>query len=148
MALVALGVGLWLAPRIVVAAAENLSVDQMKAKVAVTKLSDRPPLCLRISEKQLDAANAAYTAGDSEKAKAALNDVAAFAELARDYSVQTHKHEKQSEIEVRKMVRKLADLKHEVTFQDQQAIQETIDDLQRVRDDLLKAMFPKVGNKK
>ena len=69
----------------------------------------------RIAERQLDAADRFYVAGDSEKAQAALADVIAFSELARDYAIQSHKHEKQSEIAIRKMARKLADLKHTVS---------------------------------
>jgi hypothetical protein len=81
-------------------------------------------------------------AGDAEKAQTALVDVTAFAELARDYAIQAHKHEKQSEIAIRKMARKLANLKHSVGHEDQQQIQDVIDHLQKIRDDLLAAMFP------
>jgi hypothetical protein len=82
-------------------------------------------------------------------AKAALTDVVAFSELARDYAIQSHKHQKQTEIAVRKMARKLNDLKHTVAHDDQPAVQDAIDRLQRVRDDLLLAMFPhgKKGDK-
>ena len=71
----------------------------------------------------------------------------AFAELARDYSIQTHKHEKQSEITIRRMTHKLAALKHSVTHEEQEQVQSTIERLERIRDDLLVAMFPKVGKK-
>ncbi len=123
------------------------SLEDLKARIAKAAVSDRPPLCLQLSEMQLNAAGRYFALGDGDQAKAALTDVAAFAELARDYSIQSHKHEKQSEIGVRKMVRKLNDLKHTVTLEDQPQIDDTINRLQRVRDDLLAAMFPK-GNKK
>ena len=41
------------------------------------------------------------------------------------------------------MTRKLNDLKHLVSREDQTAVQNAVDRLQRVRDDLLLAMFPK-----
>jgi hypothetical protein len=119
------------------------SIEELKDRVTKASIVDRPPLCMRISERQLEAADKFYVAGDVEKAQAALVDVAAFAELARDAAVQSHKHEKQSEIAVRKMTRKLADLKHTVAHDDQKQIQDTIDRLERVRDDLLAAMFRK-----
>jgi hypothetical protein len=130
-------------PSILIGGAEQPTVEELKERVANARVSDRPGLCIHISEQQLDAANKLYTAGDSEKAKAALADVIAFSELARDYAIQSHKHEKQSEIAIRKMARKLADLKHTVSHEDQDQIQTTIDRLQRIRDDLLAAMFPK-----
>jgi hypothetical protein len=100
-------------------------------------------LCIHISELQLNAAGRFYVAGDGEQAKAALTDLVAYAELARDYSIQSRKHEKQSEIAIRRMARKLADLKHTVSREDQEQIQNAVDRLQRIRDDLLMAMFPK-----
>jgi hypothetical protein len=100
-------------------------------------------LCIHISERQLDAADRFYVAGDSEKAQAALADVVAFSELAGDYSIHSHKHEKQSEIAIRKMAHKLADMKHTVSHDDQEQVQTAVDRLQRIRDDLLAAMFPK-----
>jgi len=127
--------------------AEEPSLEDLKTRVANAKISDRPPLCLQICERQLGAVSRFYAAGDSEQAKAALADVVAFAELTRDYAIQSRKHEKQSEIAIRRMIRKLADLKHTVPHEDQEQVQATMDRLQRIRDDLLAAMFPKVGKK-
>lgn len=123
------------------------SVEELKARVANTNVPDRPPLCIRIAERRLDEADKFYVAGDSEKAQAALADVMAFAESARDYSIQSHKHEKPSEIAIRKMARKLESLKHTVTHEEQAPLQNTVDRLERIRDDLLAAMFPKGSNK-
>jgi hypothetical protein len=127
---------------------EETTVDELKGRLANTSIVDRPPLCVRISEQQMATAGRFYVAGDSDKAQAALADVVAFSELARDYAIQSHKHEKQSEIAIRKMARKLADLKHTVSREEQEPIQNAIEHLQHARDDLLVAMFPKVGKKK
>ena len=128
--------------------ARDLSVAELKGRLANARIAERPALCLEISERELDEANQFYTAGDDAKAAAALGDVAAYSELARDYAIQAHKHEKQSEIAVRKMARRLADLKHSVTHDEQKGVQETIDRLEHVRDDLLAAMFPDGGKKR
>ena len=123
--------------------ARDVTIEELKGRVSNVSVAERPMLCIQISERQVDAADQFYVAGDSEKAQAALVDVTAFSELARDYAIQSHKHEKQSEIAIRKMVRKLSNLKHAVTVEDQKQIQDAIDHLQRIRDDLLMAMFPK-----
>jgi hypothetical protein len=130
----------------VVSRADEPNVEEMKERVANVSIGDRPSLCLRISERQLDAADKSYMAGESEKGDAALKDVVAFSELARDYAIQAHKHEKQAEIAIRKMANKLIGLKHTVGHEDQEEVQKTIDRLQHIRDDLLEAMFSK-GNK-
>jgi hypothetical protein len=126
---------------------EQPALEELKARVPNASIADRPVLCIRISELQLGAADRLYVAGDSGQAQAALADVVAFSELARDYSIQSHKHEKQSEIAIRKMARKLADMKHTVSHDDQEQVQTTVDRLQRIRDDLLAAMFSKGNNK-
>jgi len=123
-------------------AARDATVEELKERAANASVAERPALCIRISERQLDEADRLYAAGDSGKGQTALVDVTAFAELARDYAIQSHKHEKQSEIAVRKMARKLANLKHTVAHEDQEQIQNAIDRLERIRDDLLAAMFP------
>jgi len=123
--------------------AKDQSVDELKARLSSTSIGDRPSLCLQIAELQLNDADKLYSALENEKAQSDLTDVVAFSELARDYAIQSHKHQKQSEIAVRKMTRKLNDLKHLVSREDQTAVQNAIDRLQRVRDDLLLAMFPK-----
>ncbi|HEY6765429.1 MAG TPA: hypothetical protein VI386_11700 [Candidatus Sulfotelmatobacter sp.] len=119
------------------------TLEQLKARLASAPESERPRLCVEIAERQLASATKLFADGESEKAKAALSDVATFAESARDAEVQSHKRLKQTEITVRKMTHKLADLKHMVTHDEQAAVQNTIDRLQRVRDDLLTTMFPK-----
>src|SRR5271163_1483679 len=109
---------------------EQPSLEELKGRLAGTSVGDRSPLCLEISERQLGAAGRFYVAGDSEQAKAAQADVIAFSGLARDYAIQSHKHEKQSEIAIRRMVRKLVDLKHTVSHEDQEEVQRTIDRLE------------------
>lgn len=125
------------------ATAQPPTVEELKARLSSTSIPDRPKLCVEIAERQLDASDKLFAATESDKAQAALTDVVAFAQLARDYSIQSHKHQKQTEIAVRKMARKLNDIKHVVVHADQAPVQEAIRELQRVSDDLLAAMFTK-----
>jgi hypothetical protein len=124
-------------------AGKEPTVEELKARVSSAPIGDRPRLCLQIAEQQLASTDKLYGAEGNEKARASLADAVAFAELARDYSIQSRKHQKQTEISVRRMVRKLGDIKHAVPHDEQLAVQNAIDSLERVRDDLLRAMFPK-----
>ncbi|MBZ5683934.1 MAG: hypothetical protein LAP86_02760 [Acidobacteriia bacterium] len=119
------------------------TVEELKARVSAANVGDKAKICLEIAEKQLNAANKQYTADDIEKAQTSLTDVVAFSELARDYSLQSHKHQKRTEIAIRSMTRKLNDLLHVVGREEQGPLKEAIKHLERVRDDLLAAMFPK-----
>jgi hypothetical protein len=119
------------------------TIDELKARLASASLGDRPHLCVQIAQKQLAEADKFYAANELEKGQAALTDVVAFSELARDYAIQSHKYQKQTEIAARSMTRKLTDLLHTLPHDDQTPVRDAINRLQRVRDDLLFAMFPK-----
>ena len=120
-------------------------MDQLKARVASTSLPDRPHLCIQIAEKQLNESDKLYAAADVPKAQEFLTDVVAYSELARDYAIQTHKYQKQSEIAVRRMSRKLTAILHTLGHEEQAPVKDAVDRLQRVSDDLLASMFKKAG---
>lgn len=119
------------------------TVEQLKARLATVSIGARPQLCVEIAERQLAETNKLYTADEVEKAQAPLSDVTAFSELARDYAIQSRKRQKQTEIAVRAMARRLSDILHTLPHDDQGPVRESINRLQHVCDDLLSAMFPK-----
>ncbi len=145
--ILAAGLTVWLVVCPTLAGRNEPTIDELKERAANASAADRPALCIRVCERQLENADKLYIAGDSEKGQAALEDVSTYAEMARDSAVQNHKHQKQIEISVRKMIRKLTDLKHTVSHEEQEEIQKTVDRLERVRDDLLGDMFPKGGKR-
>ena len=119
------------------------SVEELKARLSSTSIGDRPRLCVQIAQKQLDETGKLYSAAELEKAQAALTDVVAYSELARDYAIQSHKYQKQTEIAVRAMTRKLTSIAHSLGHEDQAPVLDAINRLERVRDDLLATMFKK-----
>jgi len=124
-------------------ATEDPALDAMKARLSSTSIGDRPHLCVQIAEHQLAETDKLYATADIEKAQVTLTDVVAYSELARDYAIQSHKYQKQTEIATRVMTRKLTEIMHALAHDDQVPVQDAIDRLQRVRDDLLAAMFKK-----
>lgn len=122
---------------------EEPTLEQLKASVSTAKPGDKAKLCVQIAERQLDESDRLYAASNYEKAQAALMDVVTYAELARDYAIQSHKHEKQTEIAAREMTRKLNEILHSLGRDDQPPLEDAINRLERVRDDLQSAMFKK-----
>ena len=119
------------------------TIDQMKAKLASISIGDKPHLCVQIAQRQMAETIKLYAATEDEKAQAAMTDVVAFSELARDYAIQSHKYQKQTEIAVREMTRKLIEIMNTLGHDDQAPVRDAVTRMQRVRDDLLTAMFPK-----
>jgi hypothetical protein len=119
------------------------ALEAMKAKLSSASIGDRPHLCVQIAEHQLTETDKLYAAFEVEDAQTKLTDVVTYSEMARDYAIQSHKYQKQTEIAVRVMSRKLSEVLHVLGRDEQAPVREAINRLQRVRDDLLMAMFPK-----
>ena len=115
----------------------------MKAHVSSANVGDRPRICVQIAQKQLAEADKLYAASDYDRAQADLADVETYSEMARDYAIQSNKNQKQTEIAVRNMSRKLNQVLHSLGAADQPPVKEAVDRLERVRDDLLASMFKK-----
>ena len=111
----------------------------MRAETA--SVEDRPGIYIRIAELQLDAADKLFVEGKANEGHTALADVVSYSEKAGGAAARSGKKLKNTEIAVRKMSRKLRDVKHMVPFEDQAPVQDAIDHLERVRTDLLTKMF-------
>ena len=78
---------------------------------------------------------------------AAVDDIVAYSEKARDAATQTKKRLKNVEIDIRKMAEKLRDIKRTLAFDDQPPVELAIRRLEDVRTTLLKEMFAKENKK-
>ena len=134
-----------LAVSLSVSARKEETLEELKAHAETASVDDRPGICIRIAEHQLDIADKLFLEGKAEEGHAALAEVVSYSEKARDAATQSGKKLKNTEIAVRKMARKLRDVKHMVPYEDQAPVQEAIDHLERVRTDLLARMFGRGG---
>ncbi len=128
-------------------AAKDESVDQLKTRFESARPEDRAQLGIRIAQLQLRNADALYNKGNAEQARIAVEDIATYAEKARDAAEQTQKHLKNVEIDARKMADKLRDIKRTLSVDDQPPVEQAIRRLEDVRTTLLKAMFAKKEKK-
>jgi hypothetical protein len=96
---------------------------------------------MQIARGQLRSADTLYQDGNVAQAAAAVDDVVAYSEQARDAATQTKKHLKNVEIDVRKMAEKLRDIKRTLAFEDQLPVERAIRRLEDVRTALLREMF-------
>ena len=123
------------------------TLDQLIARAEAARPEDRPVLDLEIARQKAESADQFYHAGNADAGNAALQDVVNFSHKASQASIETGKRLKNTEIGLRKMVEKFRDLKRSVAFEDQAPIQQTMDELEKMRTDLLSAMFGKKKSK-
>ena len=121
--------------------ARKETLEELKAKLSSAKLSDQPKLCLEIAQQQLDATQKAYQASQTQQAQSLLQEVVNYAQKAGDAARKSRKHIKKTEIEVRKMSRRLQDLKPTVDLDSRQPVQDAINRLEHIRTQLLMQMF-------
>jgi hypothetical protein len=124
------------------------TLEQLKARVDAARGDEKIKICLEIAEQQVEAANKNFNDGDVEAAHAAVDEVAVYAEKARDASIASGRRLKDCEISARKMSRRLSDIKRTVAFEDQPVIEKAVRRLEDVRTDLLAQMFSKDKKKK
>ena len=125
------------------AAPNQPTVEDLKARVQNARPEERAGLALEIAERQVAAADKLFSDGKTEEAQAAIKDVVSYAGQAGEATAQTGRRIKNTEIAMRKMAHRLADMKRSVSYQDQETLQSAIDSLEKVRTDLLNKMFGK-----
>ena len=123
------------------ALAREETVQELKAQAESANASDRAKLALEIARRQLDAADKAYTAGQVPEAQTLLADVVTYAQKAGDAARKARKHIKRTEIEVRKMSRRLQEIKPNLEIDNREPVQDAINHLEHVRTELLMDMF-------
>ena len=119
------------------------SLAELKERADAGKPQDQPHLYIDVADRQLDTATAKFDSGDVGAAQSAVQDVATYGHKAAASAVQARKDMKKTEISLRKIVIKLRDLKRSVSFEDRAPIQTAIDDLEKMRTELLSKMFAK-----
>ena len=122
---------------------KELSIEQMKARLPNAKPDELASLSVQIAEHQVENADKLYAGGKSEEAAAAIHEVVEYSEKAREAAEKTGHRLKNIEIAVRRMTHRLNDIKRSLPFDDQAAVQEAMEHLEKIDTDLLNRMFGK-----
>ena len=125
------------------AAPSQPTVEELKARLRSARPEDRGNIALQIAEGQVGAADQLFRQGKIDEAQSAVKDVVSYGRQAGEAAGQSGHRIKNTEIALRKMAHRLADIKRTVAFDDQAPIQSAIDSLEKIRTDLLNKMFSK-----
>jgi len=122
---------------------KDLTLEQLKARLQNAKPDERATLSVQVAEHQVENANKLYTAGKSQEAVAAIHEVVSYSQDAQKAAEQSGKKLKNVEIAVRRMARRLTDIKHSLPFDDQATVEEAVEQLDKIDTELLNHMFGK-----
>ena len=119
------------------------TLEQLIARAEAAHPQDRGGLYLQIARRQADVADKFYEGGNIEAGSSAVADVVKYCGKASDTAIRSGKRLKDTEIALRKMAESFRDLKHNLAFEDQAPVQQAIDRMEKMRTELLAAMFGK-----
>jgi hypothetical protein len=117
------------------------SIDAVKARAASAEAKDQPRLFLEIAQRQLKTADQHYSKGETGLGRAAVEDVATYSQRAAAAATSTGKHRKQAEIALRKISRRLDDLRLSLPFEDQAPLKSALERIEQAHSELLTQIF-------
>jgi ParB-like chromosome segregation protein Spo0J len=128
-------------------AAFEETTEALKVRFESASPDARAELGIRIAQARLRDADELYKEGHVDQARAAVDDIVAYSEKARDAAIASGKHLKNCEISARKMAEKLRDIKRTLNLEDQSPLDQAVRRLENVRTTLLNEMFQKKEKK-
>jgi hypothetical protein len=126
-----------------VAAQPPQSVDTLKQRIEQSSPTDQIKLSIEVARAQLQHMIDLYNANDNDNARKALQDVETYAVRAANKAAEIGKHQKDTEIAVRKLSTRLGEIEKDADFDERPAIKTAIAKLDKAHDDLLASMFKK-----
>ncbi len=127
---------------LIAAAKEPETIDQLKARATAADRNKQPELFLRLAKMQLEAANDTYNSSP-EQARKLVGDAAESAEKGGQASIDSHKREKKTEIELRELGKRMDDVGRSWAFDDRAPVKTAMQRVETIRSKLLDRMFEK-----
>jgi len=123
------------------AADKKDTLEQLKARAETAEGKHQIELMTEIAERQLKVTDEAYSAGNVDRAQAALADVVDYGVRAAKEATNTGKRMKQTEIALRKIADRLDGIGKSVEVDSRPPVVDGVQKLEAARNDLLFRMF-------
>lgn len=124
-----------------VALAANETLPELKARADAAHGAEQAKLCLEYAHRVLEDANTQFTNGDVDKAQSEVSEVVEYGKKAAEAASASGKHLKQTEIDLRKLSKRLHDISETLAVEDRPPVQKAVEDIEQTRSDLLARMF-------
>jgi hypothetical protein len=118
------------------------TIEQMKAKAASAEKSKQPQLYMELAQVQLESSNDLYNT-NVDQARELFLDAATSAESASTAALESNKKLKQTEIKLRELSHRMADIRRTWAFEDRAPLDPAIQRVETARNKLLDRMFKK-----
>lgn len=121
--------------------ASNDTASELKARADAAHGGGQVKLCLEYAHQQLESANDLFNAGNADKAQSDIREVVEYAQKAAQAASSSGKHLKDTEINLRKLEDRMHDIGESLDFEDRTPVRSAVDQIEKIRSDLLVRMF-------
>jgi hypothetical protein len=122
-------------------AGNELSTTELKARADASTGAEQAKLCLEYAHRQLTDANNLFNQGELEKGMADIREVVEYAHKAANAASASGKHLKETEIDLRKLAKRMHDIGQSLSFEDRDPVQKAVDEIEQIRSDLMVRMW-------
>jgi len=130
------------------ACAKTGTMADLKAQADEAHGADQARLCLEYAHGELEYANALFTSGDVDQAQSAVSTAMEYARKGTKAATSSGKRLKQTEIDLRKLEKRMADVAASLNLDDRPPLLKSVEELDQLRADLITAMFGKSAEPK
>jgi len=126
---------------VALALAGNESEAELKARADTATGPEQAKLCLEYAHRKLAAANTLFEQGEIEKGHADIREVVEYAHKAANAVSASGKRLKETEIDLRKLARRMHDVGQSLAYDDRQTVDKGVDEIEQIRSDLMVRMW-------
>ncbi|MFZ0707794.1 MAG: hypothetical protein WAM71_19505 [Candidatus Korobacteraceae bacterium] len=117
------------------------SLDELKTRADNAHGGDEAKLSIEYAHAELEHANDLFTQGNVDQAQSAVSSVMEYVRKATSAAKSSGKRLKQTEIELRKLEKRMKDIAESLNLDDRPPVLKSVDEIEQLRAGLLTAMF-------
>jgi len=121
--------------------AKTDSLANLKTRADNAHGGEQAKLCVEYAQVEMEQANDLFTQGDVDQAQAAVRSVMEYVRKGTKAAESSGKRLKQTEIELRKLQKRMKDIAESLNLDDRPPVLKSVDEIEQLRAGLLAAMF-------
>lgn len=121
--------------------ADKPAMQELRARADAAQGQYCAEVCVEAAAALVEDADKQFTDGNPELGHQEMKDAVAYAEKATKGSIQSNKRQKKTEIGLRKLSRRMTDIRQTLAADDRPPVDELIKSVEKMRTQLLMSMF-------
>jgi hypothetical protein len=117
------------------------TVDKTRERAEKANDPECAKVCFEAARQLIEASNQLYNGGDADGGLKLMNDAVRYAKRGTEASIQSRKNEKNAEIALRKMAKRMHDVGQSLALDDRAPVFKAEDSVNDLRDQMLAALF-------